>query len=109
MNRRLYVLRRPLSSLLLVLLLALLGWSWHERTALQAFPDILSAYTAKEYCSCRYVMDNPVDYCQAYVKQYLPIDSFQDDVQQRRVTAGGLGRSHTAVWSGARQGCRLVP
>ena len=71
MNRRPFVRRRPFSSLGLILLIALLGWIWQERVALWAFPDIISAYTAKEYCSCRYVMDNPVDYCLAYVKQYV--------------------------------------
>lgn len=76
MSRRGFVRRRPFSSLLLVLVVALLGWGWQERVALQAFPDIIGAYTAKEYCSCRYVMNNPAEYCQAYVKQYLPTSGF---------------------------------
>ena len=42
-----FIRRRPLGSLLLILLIALLGWIWHERVALWAFPDIISAYTAK--------------------------------------------------------------
>ena len=65
--------RRPLTSLLLLLLLALIGWVWHERVNLQAFPDIIAAYTAKEYCSCRYVANNPAEYCRGYVKQYLSL------------------------------------
>ncbi|MDP2146747.1 MAG: amidase, partial [Pseudomonas sp.] len=36
--------RRPFISLFLLLLLALLGWIWHERVNLQAFPDIIAAY-----------------------------------------------------------------
>ena len=32
-----------------LLLLAGLALIWHERLALQAFPGILSAYSAKEY------------------------------------------------------------
>ena len=43
---------------LLLLLVLLLGWIVYERENLWAFPDIISAYTAKEYCSCRYVMNN---------------------------------------------------
>lgn len=109
MSRRGFVRRRPFSSLLLVLVVALLGWGWQERLALQAFPDIISAYTAKEYCSCRYVMNNPAEYCQAYVKQYLPTSGFVDDAASKRVTAGGMGRSNTAAWLGERQGCRLLP
>ena len=40
--------RRPFTSVLLVLLLALLGWAWYERVNLQAFPDIIAAYTADD-------------------------------------------------------------
>ncbi|MBK5539510.1 amidase [Pseudomonas sp. TH05] len=106
---RSWVRRRPVSSLLLLLLAALLAWVWHERLALRAFPDILGAYSAKEYCSCRYVMQNPADYCLGYVRQYLPLSQFVDEPEHRRVTAGGLGRSHSAAWIGEREGCRLAP
>ncbi|OOV98677.1 amidase [Pseudomonas sp. MF4836] len=106
---RSWVRRRPVSSLLLLLLAALLAWVWHERLALRAFPDILGAYSAKEYCSCRYVMQNPADYCLGYVRQYLPLSQFVDEPEHRRVTASGLGRSHSAAWIGEREGCRLAP
>ncbi|MFC6338481.1 amidase [Pseudomonas sp. CCM 7891] len=101
--------RRPFLSLLILLLLALLGWTWHERVNLQAFPGIIAAFTAKEYCSCRYVAGNRAEYCQGYVKQYVPTSAFTDDPQKRRVTASGLGRTHSAQWLGERQGCRLLP
>ena len=93
---------------LLVLLVVLLGWGWHERETLWAFPDIISAYTAKEYCSCRYVMNNDAEYCRGYVKQWLPSE-LSDDRTQKIVTASGLGRSNSAQWQGERQGCRLQP
>ncbi|NVZ99630.1 amidase [Pseudomonas gingeri] len=104
-----FIRRRPFLSLLALLLLALFSWTWHERVALRAFPQIISAYTAKEYCSCRYVMNNAADYCLGYVKQSVPISRFVDDPSQRRVSAEGLGRSSTAVWVGEREGCRLEP
>lgn len=107
MNRRSFVRRRPFSTLLLIVLIVLFGWIWRERVALSAFPDIISAYTAKEYCSCRYVMNNGVEYCRGYVKQWLPISGFTDDAASKRVTVSGLGRSNSAVWIGERQGCRL--
>ncbi|WP_347929154.1 amidase [Pseudomonas helvetica] len=103
------ILRRPRLSMLLLLSVVLLGWIWQERVALWAFPDIISAYTAKEYCSCRYVENNPADYCQGYVTQYVPVSSFLDDAPNKRVTVSGMGRSHIAAWLGARQGCRLNP
>lgn len=109
MSRHSFVRRRPFSTLTLVLLIVVLGWVWQERVALWAFPDIISAYTAKEYCSCRYVMNNPLEYCHQYVKQWLPVSDFTDDGESKRVSASGLGRRHSAVWLGERQGCRLTP
>ena len=109
MNRRGFVRRRPFSTLRLMLLIALLGWVWQERAALWAFPDIISAYTAKEYCSCRYVMNNEAGYCHRYVKQWLPTSRFVDDAANKRVTVSGMGRSNSAQWISERQGCRLNP
>ena len=103
-----FVRRRPFSSLLLLILAALAILIWEYRVALGAFPGIISAYTAKEYCSCRYVMLNSADYCRGYVKQYVP-SSLLDDPANKRVSADGLGRSSVAAWQGERQGCRLLP
>ena len=93
----------------LLLLLALLGWAWYERQALMDFPGILSAYSAKEYCSCRFVMGFDQAYCQGYVKQYLPLGLLEEDAARRQVTAEGLGRRNQAAWQGEREGCRLLP
>ncbi|MGV8886757.1 MAG: amidase [Pseudomonas sp.] len=109
MNCRSLGRRRPFSTLMLILLIALLGWVWQERVALWAFPDIISAYTAKEYCSCRYVMNNPAEYCHSYVKQWLPTSGFTEDTVSKRVTVSGMGRSNSAQWINERQGCRLQP
>ncbi len=101
--------RRPLRTLLLLILVLLIGLGWQNRAHLQAFPDILGAYRAKEYCSCRYVMQHPAAYCEGYVALYLPLSPLLDDPAAKRVTASGLGRSHSAAWLGPRQGCRLLP
>ena len=95
-------------GLLFVPLLLALGWVWQERQALLAFPRIISAYSAKEYCSCRYVMAHDAEYCRAYVKQYIPLSAFHDDPLQRRVSAAGLWQRSTAAWLGPQQGCRLL-
>src|SRR5690606_11610638 len=100
--------RRPMLSVLLLLLAGLAALAWFNRVHLAAFPGIVGAYTAKEYCSCRYVAGNPPESCTGYVKLYLPISALHDDADGRRVTARGLGRSHTAAWQGERQGCRLL-
>jgi len=95
--------------ILLLVLIVLLGWIWLERDNLWAFPDIISAYTAKEYCSCRYVMNNDAEYCRGYVKQWLPTSGFTDDSPSKTVTVSGMGRSNRAQWLSERQGCRLQP
>ncbi|MCV4281382.1 amidase [Pseudomonas capsici] len=107
-TRRMFILRRPFTSLLLLILFVVAVLAWQYRVALQAFPTIISAYTAKEYCSCRYVMNNPAEYCRSYVKQYVPA-TLTDDPPAKSVIASGLGRSSVAAWQGVRQGCRLQP
>ena len=101
--------RRPFATLALLIVLLLVGLGWQNRTHLQAFPGIIGAYSAKEYCSCRYVMGSPAEYCAAYVEQYLPLSGFFDDPANKRVTARGLGSSQSAQWLGPRQGCQLLP
>lgn len=93
----------------LLLAALLLSWAWYERQALAAFPGILSAYSAKEYCSCRFVMGFDEGYCRGYVKQYLPLGRLEEDSARRQVLAAGLGRRNSAVWQGPREGCRLLP
>jgi hypothetical protein len=99
--------RRPILSVCLALLAGLVLLAWSNRVHLAAFPDIIGAYSAKEYCSCRYVTGNPAEYCAGYVKQYLPLSDLRDDAERKRVTARGLGSSQTAAWLDQRQGCQL--
>jgi hypothetical protein len=43
------------------------------------------------------------------VAQYVPLSGFFDDAAHKRVTARGLGSTHTAQWLGPREGCQLLP
>ncbi|KPM63833.1 amidase [Pseudomonas monteilii] len=98
-----------MKRVLLLVLPGLVFWAWYERQALADFPGILSAYSAKEYCSCRFVMGFEQAYCQGYVKQWLPLSLLEENTPQRHITAEGLGRRNQAVWLGPREGCRLLP
>ncbi|UVL60696.1 amidase [Pseudomonas sp. B21-032] len=98
-----------MKRVLLVLVLLAGAWAWYERQALMDFPGILSAYSAKEYCSCRYVMGFDPQYCRSYVQQYLPLSRLDEDAQQRLISAAGLGVKNHAQWLGLREGCRLLP
>lgn len=106
--RKSFIRRRPFSSLVLLLLVIIAGLIWNWRVQLQLFPGIISAYTAKEYCSCRFVMNAPAEYCHSYVEQWLP-STIDEDSLNKRITATGLGRESAAQWEGPRQGCRLLP
>ncbi|WJD61788.1 amidase [Pseudomonas kurunegalensis] len=98
-----------MKRVLLLVLPGLVFWAWHERQALADFPGILSAYSAKEYCSCRFVMGFEQAYCQGYVKQWLPLSLLEENTPQRHITAEGLGQRNQAAWLGPREGCRLLP
>lgn len=96
-------LRRGALALAL-LLVAAAAWNW---THLAAFPGVLPAFYAKEFCSCRYVMRQSLDYCHRYARQYLPISGFELDEAARRVTVRATGVTRSASWRGQREGCRL--
>lgn len=99
--------RRPFLCVFFLLLVGLGLLAWVNRVHLASFPGIVGGYSAKEYCSCRYVSGNPADYCVSYVKLYMPLSELRDDTERKRVTARGLGSTQTAAWLGARQGCQL--
>ena len=101
--------RRPFLSAFLLLLVGLALLAWSNRVHLASFPGIVGGYSAKEYCSCRYVMAFSAEYCRGYVQQYLPLSTLRDEPSLHLVSATGLGRSNRAVWEGPRQGCRLLP
>ena len=89
---------------LLLLLAAFIALNW---TRIAAFPGILPAFTAKEYCSCRFVMAQSDDYCRGYVKQWLPISEIAVDEPTHTVTTRGTGVTRSARWRSPREGCRL--
>lgn len=101
--------RHPIVALFLLLFAGLLALAWHNRVHLAAFPGIIGAYSAKEYCSCRYVTGNPGEYCLGYVKQYVPLGELLDNAEHKRVTASALGQTRMAVWLDQRSGCVLLP
>lgn len=103
------MIRRSLAWLGLALLIALIvavAWNW---THVRAFPGILPAFYAKEWCSCRHVMGQDEAYCHAYATQWLPISSFAHDAAARRATVTALGATRSASFRSSREGCRLEP
>ena len=102
MRARRWLKRLGLGLLAALALLVAANW-----THLRAFPGVLPAFYAKEFCSCRYVMGREDAYCHAYATQWLPISSFALDEAAKRVTVRGTGVTRSARWLGPREGCRL--
>ena len=100
--RRRWLGRLGLALLAGLAVLAALNWR-----DLRAFPGVLPGFSAKEYCSCRFVMGQGDGYCRGYVKQWLPLSGLAVDEPARLVTARGLGVTRTARWLSPREGCRL--
>jgi hypothetical protein len=69
----------------------------------RAFPGVLPAFYAKEFCSCRYVMGQTDAYCRGYATQWLPISSFAHDEAAKRVTVRATGVTRSArCWGGGK-------
>ncbi|MDF1563242.1 MAG: amidase [Deltaproteobacteria bacterium] len=70
--------------------------------------ELITAYTAKEVCSCRFVMNQTAEYCQAWTKASPPVATFRVDEKHKVVSAAALGLwSGRARWISATEGCRL--
>lgn len=75
---------------------------------LRRFPQIVSGYYAKEFCSCVFVSALPDQFCHGRTETYLPISSLEWSREQGEVRVTGLFRSSLARFEPQR-GCYLVP
>lgn len=74
----------------------------------QSFPGILSAYYAKEFCSCYYIVKKDDDFCHNVARQYIPISQFSHDREAKIVSVIGLGRSTSVRFVNDGYGCRYI-
>ena len=93
-----------LGLLLVVAIGALLAQNWQH---VRAFPGILPAFYAKEFCSCRFVVGQTAPFCHDYARQWLPINGFYLSEPKRCVTVSALGQTRSAGFLNRREGCRL--
>ena len=93
-----------LGTLLVVAVGVLMAHNWQH---VRAFPGILPAFYAKEFCSCRFVVGQSVPFCHDYASQWLPITRFYLSEPQRCVTVTALGQTRSAGFLSRREGCRL--
>jgi hypothetical protein len=74
---------------------------------IRAFPGVLPAFYAKEFCSCRFVVGQSVNFCHDYASQWLPISQFYLSEPKRCITVTALGQTRSAGFVNQREGCRL--
>lgn len=108
MRRILRSLVRAVAFVLALIIAALSLYIAANYDDARRFPKIISAYYAKEACSCLYVLQRSEPQCHEMVRQYVPISSFRNDAASKKVSVRGLGRDSVAAFIDARHGCRLV-
>ncbi|MBC7458457.1 MAG: hypothetical protein H7235_09275, partial [Bdellovibrionaceae bacterium] len=76
-------------------------------------PLLIRSYTAKEYCSCRFVVGRTHDACYADIALSMPVmPQIQvkdgDNGTKKIMTKFYVGDENTAEFSGEKFGCRLI-
>ena len=96
--------------LLAVALLSSCGSSGEGRVYSYNDLMLLTGYTAKDACSCLFVMEQTEEYCRAWVKANPPLGRFTIDLNKKIVTS-----SAAVLWSAQAHyvddvvGCQLEP
>lgn len=75
--------------------------------SLKFFPWVLPSYYAKEFCTCRYVLENDNEFCHQLVRQYIPIQTIIIDDSRRHVEVKALWHYRGAQWISPTEGCQL--
>ena len=70
--------------------------------------ELINAYTAKELCSCLFVMEQTEEYCRAWTKASPPIARPRIDYRAKRVSSSAaIIWGASARWVDAQAGCVL--
>ncbi|MCG9873268.1 MAG: hypothetical protein MH321_00600 [Leptospiraceae bacterium] len=85
----------------------MLFWIISNWSNLKAFPSIISSFYSKEYCSCYFVVGQDEDFCHNFARQWIPINDFKLDLENKKVSVSGLGRTNTAIFLDNKNGCVL--
>ena len=70
--------------------------------------ELATSYTAKEVCSCFFVMEQSEEYCRAWTKASPDVADFSIDTEAKRVSSTALlFWSASAKFTGPEFGCVL--
>ena len=78
-----------------------------ERPYQNGTPELLAHNTAKEVCSCLFVVGQTDEFCDQFIHFNPPIASYSVDKEKKTVSARSLTYTATAKWVSARAGCQL--
>lgn len=101
-------MKKIIITLILFMLIILAMWAISSRKHWLAFPDVVSSYSAKEYCSCRYVVGRSAEQCKELVRQYISIDAPIEEDATKTITISGMGQTNQARYINERLGCVLL-
>ncbi len=77
------------------------------REDVAAFQKVLSGYHSHLFCSCHYVMKQSEEHCLDFARQYIDIQDFKHDRDNRSVFTKALGVEARARFVNAEEGCIL--
>lgn len=101
-------MKRGIFWVFLPVLVFIVGWVFTNWVHIKSFPGIISAFYAKEFCSCYFVNEQSEEFCHNYARQWVPISSFNLNKEEKTVTVSGLGRTTTVKYMGELYGCAYV-
>jgi hypothetical protein len=68
--------------------------------------ELVTAYTAKDFCSCMFVMGRDEAYCRAWTQANPQVARVEVDAQHKVVRTSALSLwSGAARWKNEREGC----
>lgn len=105
-------MKRVLTGFALALLASCAGEKQNGSGQDYAYNDLrlVTGYTAKDACSCMFVMEQTEEYCRAWVKANPPLGRFTYDRNTKTVTSSAaLLWSATAKYVDDVVGCQLQP
>ncbi|MCB1157228.1 MAG: hypothetical protein H7A25_14855 [Leptospiraceae bacterium] len=98
---------QTLKILFLILFISFISWIITNRKHIASFPQIISAFYSKEFCSCYFVMKRSEENCHNHARQWVPISSFELNKEKREVIVSGLGVKTVATFQNPKIGCVL--
>ncbi len=101
------LLRRIVTWMVLVVLLAAAVAAWIYREPVRGYADVATSYSARVACSCRFVAGRSLDDCEKDKLGGMELVTLSDNAERQSVTARFPLISETTATYRAGYGCVL--